>query len=419
MTLAVIIKLTFPSGRYHATPWRRHVNKGVPEWPPPPWRLLRALVAVWRRTMRDDLTEPEFRRLLEPLFAPPSFRLPAHRVAHTRHWMPWEKKGPTDRAKVFDTFVTVGRDDSLLVIWPEADLATADRGRLAALLANLGSLGLAESWVIAELADSADGPNCTPTGSSDPVRVLCADPATALGDEFYPTPDPKSLKKLKPGEFLFDCPRWHLCLDTQTIHDRRWSGVPGSAWQDYSRLREVAMVPQRRHLVAAKRITLARFALDGPVLPLVTATLPLPVATRKQLLQLCQPHRGSGTTENRHEVALAFWGKDADGKPLQGHEHAFFLPVDEDDDGFLDHLIIFAPMGFSEPERRTLDRFRSLRLGDPERGLDLVLALVGLGEPGDFARSRVFGPASDWESATPFLVTRDRKSRGRKRDPAA
>ncbi len=418
--MAVIIKLTFPAGRYHATPWGRHVNEGVPEWPPSPWRLLRALVAVWRRTMRDDLTEPEVRRLLEPLLAPPVFHLPAHRVAHTRHWMPWEKKGPADRVKVFDTFVTIGRDDPLLIIWPEADLAAADRARLAALLANLGSLGRAESWVSAELDDSAAvEPNCTPTASPDPVRVLCGDPATALGDEFYPTLDPKALKKgLKPADFLFDCPRWHLCLDTQTIHDRRWSGVPGSVWQDYSRPREVAMVPPQRHFASRKTITLARFALDGPVLPLVTATLPLAVATRKCLLNFCQRLRDSGTPEDRHEIAPSFWGKDAAGKPLQGHEHAFFLPVDEDGDGHLDHLLIFAPMGFSPLERQALDRFRRLRLGDPERGLDLTLALVGLGEPEDFARSRVFSRARVWESATPFLVTRHLKSRGLKRDPA-
>ena len=43
------IRLTFPAARYHATPWGRHVNEGVPEWPPSPYRLLRALYDVWQR----------------------------------------------------------------------------------------------------------------------------------------------------------------------------------------------------------------------------------------------------------------------------------------------------------------------------------------------------------------------------------
>ncbi len=85
--MPVTIKLTFPAGRYHATPWGRHVNEGVPEWPPSPWRLLRALVAVWRRTCAD-LPEAQMKRLLTPLALAPRFKLPPHRVAHTRHAMP-------------------------------------------------------------------------------------------------------------------------------------------------------------------------------------------------------------------------------------------------------------------------------------------------------------------------------------------
>src|SRR5436190_11468738 len=107
--MAVIIRVKFPGGQYHATPWGRHVNEGVPEWPPSPWRLLRALVAVWKRTCRY-LSEQQVRRVLEPLLSPPLFRLPPHRVAHTRHYMPLGKKSPIEisgggTTLVFDTFV--------------------------------------------------------------------------------------------------------------------------------------------------------------------------------------------------------------------------------------------------------------------------------------------------------------------------
>ena len=37
------IKFTFTANRYHATQWGRHVNEGVPEWPPSPWRILRGI----------------------------------------------------------------------------------------------------------------------------------------------------------------------------------------------------------------------------------------------------------------------------------------------------------------------------------------------------------------------------------------
>ena len=45
------IAVAFPAGRFHATPWGHHVNEGLPEWPPSPWRLLRALIATWKRKL--------------------------------------------------------------------------------------------------------------------------------------------------------------------------------------------------------------------------------------------------------------------------------------------------------------------------------------------------------------------------------
>src|SRR5438105_15657032 len=147
--MPVTIKLNFPAGQYHATPWGRHVNEGVPEWPPSPWRFLRALIAVWRRTC-PHFAETQVRRVLEPLTKPPRFRLPIHRVAHTRHYMPWEKKGPADRTLVFDTFVAVGRREPVIIGWEGASLADSDRGLLRRLVGNLTTLGRAEGWVEAE-----------------------------------------------------------------------------------------------------------------------------------------------------------------------------------------------------------------------------------------------------------------------------
>jgi hypothetical protein len=49
----VVIELRFLTGRFHATPWGRNVNEGVPEWPPSPYRLLRALYDAWKRKRPD------------------------------------------------------------------------------------------------------------------------------------------------------------------------------------------------------------------------------------------------------------------------------------------------------------------------------------------------------------------------------
>ena len=85
------LSIRFPAGRFHATPWGRHVNEAVPEWPPSPWRLLRALVATWKRKLNEDpLCMPEVvESLLRKLSSPPEFFLPPATVGHTRHYMPW------------------------------------------------------------------------------------------------------------------------------------------------------------------------------------------------------------------------------------------------------------------------------------------------------------------------------------------
>jgi CRISPR-associated protein Csb2 len=179
---------------------------------------------------------------------------------------------------------------------------------------------------------------------------------------------------------------------------------------------EPALVTTNIREKSCLKYTLARFALDGPALPLITDTLPLAEQARRALLSIGKhlarrDNPGLGDA-NIWPLSPAFWGKDEQGRPRTGHEHAFFLPADEDGDGRLDHLTVFAPMGFNALEVRALDRLRQLRWGEGE---PLRLLLVGLGNP-DNLRSPLFAKAASWISATPFVVTRYPKLRGRKRD---
>jgi CRISPR-associated protein Csb2 len=166
--------------------------------------------------------------------------------------------------------------------------------------------------------------------------------------------------------------------------------------------------------------TAARFAIhldDGPwSSPSITDTLPIAELARRALLWQCKRvalRDGSSLSDAAiWRLSPAFWGKDPQGQPQVGHRHAFFLPADEDHDGHLDHLTVYAPMGFSALECRALDCLRELR--PPERE-PLRLLLTGLGKPADF-RCPLTEPSRTWLSATPFVATRYPKLRGRKRD---
>jgi CRISPR-associated protein Csb2 len=166
--------------------------------------------------------------------------------------------------------------------------------------------------------------------------------------------------------------------------------------------------------------TTARFIVDIPdshrPLPSITDTLPLAEQARRSLLSLCKEF-GRLANPTLPDSALwplspAFWGKDDQSHPRTGHEHAFFLPADEDGDGRIDHLTLFAPMGFNALECQAIDKLRRLPFGDRE---PLSLLLIGLGSERDF-RCDLLGESAVWISATPFVATRYPKLRGAKRD---
>jgi CRISPR-associated protein Csb2 len=116
-------------------------------------------------------------------------------------------------------------------------------------------------------------------------------------------------------------------------------------------------------------------------------------------------------------------GRDEQGQPLKdSHTHAHILPLDLDDDGHLDHILVHAPMGLRDAAQIAV---RSLRRTWTKGGVgDLQLALAGSGElsilralPSPLNRrveqllaSRL--GARVWVSVTPFVAPRFLKRRG-------
>jgi CRISPR-associated protein Csb2 len=177
---------------------------------------------------------------------------------------------------------------------------------------------------------------------------------------------------------------------------------------------------QRQPAPPPQTFTVARYALEvsvgGRPRPLVTETLPLAEQTRRSLLSQSR-HLVRRADPTLADTAIwplspAFWGKDEHAQPRTGHQHAFFLPADEDGDGRLDHVTVFAPMGFNPLERQALEGLSGLSWGEVNA---LHWLLIGLGREGDF-RTPLLEESTIWISATPFVVTRYPKLRGTKRD---
>ena len=422
----ITLSFKFLAGRYHATPWGRHVNEGAVEWPPSPWRILRALVAAWKRTLPDlsqEQVEPVFRLLLDP----PEFILPPASTGHTRHFMPWFKKGPDDRTLVFDTFVAVSRRDRpLLVRWPNGSLNDPQRETLGRILANLNTLGRSESWCEAEIADGAEissGPMSRPLQDAAPpdheiVRLLCPDPESALADDHVVTVTTKTMGSGKKKQTIEErstlCdPAWNLCMETLQLHKERWSDPPGSRWVPYVRPRTCFKIdPRPKNKQPRPPLHVVRYALDSTVLPLVTETLPVAEAARRGLMGIHGRLTQKNGVRGRSDV---FSGKDEAGHPLAGHRHAYYLPSDEDGDGHLDHLTVYAAAGFGPDERRAFDGLRELKTGRKgEERHPVRVLLLGMGTRDDY-RPCPLQSSRVWVSATPYIATRHAKTRGRDR----
>lgn len=440
--------LRFPARRYHATPWGHHVNEGLIEWPPSPWRLLRSLLATGYTKLHwpGDGPPPTARSLIEKLAAVlPCYRLPEAVGTHSRHYMPLArfKKGREDTTLVFDTWAQV--DHGALVVRWDVDLSAEESALLAALARHLGYLGRSESWVDAELVDDEDSQvfEVRPGEARDhpgfgweQVQVLAPTSAaeyaawrkTGVAEARAQTGVDLAKKKHTRAEQrkldgaeaaypvdLIAC----LLVETGWLHKLGWSQPPGSYkvlyWRRRDTLESAAPRPKRRLVksvpVDCMLLSMATSSGNEHALPTITRVLPQAELLHRAL-------NAHAARIARHSVALS--GCDTDGKPLaEGHRHAHLLHLDLDGDDHLDHVLIWAPMGLDGTAQAAI---RAVRRTFTKGGTaPLRLAVAAIGALADLARlpapygdrlAALSGTATRWRSLTPFVPPRFLKKRG-------
>ena len=427
------LALTFPAGRYHGTPWGRHVNEADVGWPPDAWRLTRALIATWHRKL-DPERFPRARLvdLLATLASePPSYALPEAVHFHTRHYMPVRDK-PT---LIFDAFAQVGREARLIVHWPGLDLTPPQTELMDALLTAIGYLGRAESWVSAARVDDWSGDcDCYPSEDAidtesgevrgdlialwlpqSPDRYaavrasqLDAALARAKADAYVKRaaaitegkkkpPDPEKAKV--PSEILATLPEdWldAVSLDTGDLQSAGWSAPPAARQVYYLRPKDALRFMAARAAPArarrpSHRVTTARFALYGKPLPRMTDAVRVGELLRIALMG-CAKRLFDGV------IPPSLSGHDL--PTGNRHGHAFFLP-EGNAHGHIDHLVVHAPAGLDAQAQAAI---AELAVMPTREGIQWRVLLEGLGEPADFAEhSPLLRKATCWESVTPYL----------------
>ena len=377
------IRLRFASGRYHATPWGRHVNEGVPEWPPSPYRLLRALYDVWQRKC-FELPHEDVETVLQSLAAaPPKFVLPRAVATHTRSYLSANSMDPSDKSLVFDSFLVFAKEHACYLSWPETDLPAQARIALNRLLSHLNYLGRSESWIEAELWE---GPvkepfNCAPAGTlpfeGELTRVACA------------APDSEYTGKRSWMDAL--------TYSTSNLLKEKASSPPLLRQVTYIRPESaIGTDPPKEYRRKAPEVESVLLSLDATVLPLVTTTLEVSEQIRVRLMGA---HRQRMNSELK--VSDLFSGKTADGQKRLDHGHVYILPLGNSN-GRIDRILITSPLRpFREDE---LDAVRGVRkLWQRTQRGEVQCVVTWQGRFDQFKERKLTRIA---ESATPFVPPR-------------
>jgi CRISPR-associated protein Csb2 len=381
--MGTTLAVRFPLGRYHANPWGQAVNEGATEWPPSPWRLLRALIATWH-TRWPDLPVPEFEALLDQLGDPPSYSVPGTSPGHTRHYLPdlGHRKGETGRTDLtLDPFRAVDPDADLLIHW-DADLPPDQRQVLAKLAELLPYLGRAESVCEARLLDA------------DPVP-----------DEGWWRPDASSggtrlLTPVRPID------RAMLETTTTEVRKRRRTMPPGTRWAAYSRGEERrAVAAGRLRPDQAEPVTAIRYAVTGSAGLTYTRGVLLADELHRQVGLALQ--RAEVPDLNRAEI-LGSKGAATD------HHHAHWIPLSEPEGEprFVLSMLVWVPRGMAAEAVAavvSLPEMSGQRGGYRVRGFPEVKLLFQAAGTIQQVAPELYGPARRWRSKSPYLPVRHRK----------
>lgn len=392
--MSTTLAIRFPLGRYHANPWDRAVNEGATEWPPSPWRILRALVATWH-TRWPDLPAATLDGLLDTLADPPRYRTPRAVAGHTRHYFPNldYKRGlsdgkkqrpkqlendPSGKEMTLDPFLAVAPDEELLVRW-DATLDAGQRQVLAKLAELLPYLGRSESVCEA--------------------RLLEGDPAP---DEHWRHPDPGGETRLLA--VTRPVTRATLEAGTTDVRKSRRTLPAGTRWVSYATGNAAPPVVPRPE-DEQRDVTALRFAVMGPV----------PMMATHGVLLADRAHEVAGTAlkqggipDARRQEIMGTRGAGTD----HAHAHWIALPDTAQRGAPVRNLIIWCPGGLRTQEVQALLSLRQLsgRRGDYQvSGFpDLQLRFQAAGTIQQVT-PELGGPSRQWRSLTPYLPVRHRK----------
>ena len=374
--MTTVLRLEFPWGRYHATTWGRNVNEGHPEWPPSPWRVLRALFATWK-TRCAHLRAEDVEAGLSLLAGSPTIHVPVMKAAHLRHYMPQighRSIGKSAPTITFDPFAVINPRVPVFIEW-DVDMAPSPRRALGEMAAALSYLGRSESICDASLVSRVEHPELSswrPARVDDrtDAEILCARQPFELSDLLQSPDTVRRNGRLIPAGSR---------LVSYTEVDSRHNPTTTDGWRPKYAAVRLAVHPRPRPMIAdavAIGELLRRTALKKHSVPSETLS----------------GKRPSGDYS------------------LDGHQHAHYISLAQGQlsgaAAPIDSLVVWAPGRLNGDELAALAQVKWLRAGRSAPGVpDIAVAVAAFGDTGEVA-PEVVGPSLLWVSRTPFAPSR-------------
>lgn len=393
MTEATVIEVELLSGRYHAHVWgEAQFGMAGPEWPPSPWRLLRALASSWFCARPHPSSEEARDRLLEALgrSGAPEIWLPRSSVHELRYYQP-VRLGASDRVLHHDHFAVPegGRFWFRFATVLQSD----QRALLAELLERLRYFGRSESRARLRLMDHAEPPpgvwSVIPRPGVDQTsptayrRVLCTTPDFRASDLWSLRSDEETGENGHPAHLV------------DVLLGKRMPLPSGARWVEYAIPTEI-LVHEIRPRVSAQPA-----APDVDVVEIryrLNRRIPIPL---RYVVAVARAFRDAAVEAHRQTAkgkgSPMLSGREVDGAVARGHQHAYYLPRLRPGAVTIGELLVRVPGGrLTRLELDALLGVGRIRAGGPGYPITVVPeAVVAVAGPAT--------PARRWRSATPFL----------------